>query len=188
MTFNTPMVRTALALAALTLAGGCATRNNATPAAPKAVAAATPEQQAALLGRVKSLQGNWQMPPHDGQPGGDVVFAVTSNGSAVREIMFPGTPHEMTNVYHMDGPTLVMTHYCAMGNQPRMRAVAPAPHAPIDLKFDSVTNLGAPDEMYMGGLQLVFIDPDHVEEHWTSYTAGKPAGAQVEAFKLARKK
>ena len=33
-----------------------------------------------------------------------------------------GTPMEMVTLYHMDGAELVATHYCAMGNQPRMRA------------------------------------------------------------------
>jgi hypothetical protein len=179
----------AIALVALAALTGCATSKNAAPMAPKAAAAATPQQQAALLDEVKSLAGTWQMPPHDGQPGKDVVFAVTASGSAVREIMFPGTAMEMTNLYHMDGPTLVMTHYCAMGNQPRMRATAPAKAGePIELKFDSVTNLAAPDQMYMGGMTLVFVDRDHFEEHWTSYTAGRPDGDHVDAFKLARKK
>ncbi len=36
--------------------------------------------------------------------------------------MYPGMEHEMTNMYTLDGNTLVMTHYCAGGNQPRMRA------------------------------------------------------------------
>jgi hypothetical protein len=169
---------------ALVLLAGCSTAGHA----PKAVAAATPDQKAQLLERVKALQGTWQMPPHGGAQGGELVFAVTSNGSAVREIMLPGTKDEMTNIYHMDGPTLVMTHYCAMGNQPRMRAVASGPHDPIDLKFDSVSNLGAPDQMYMGSMKLVIVDADHIEEQWTSYTAGKPDGQHVESFKLARKK
>jgi hypothetical protein len=176
------MKRTTVALV-LALLAGCSTANHG----PKAVATATPDQKAQLLDRVKALQGTWQIPPHDGQPASDVVFAVTSNGSAVREIMFPGSQHEMTNVYHMDGPTLVMTHYCAVGNQPRMRAIASGPSDPIDLKFDSVTNLASPDQSYMGGLKLVFVDANHIEEHWTNYANGKPDAHQMDGFKLVRK-
>jgi hypothetical protein len=172
---------------ALALLAGCATHKTATPGAPTPVAAATPAQQAALLDRVKALQGTWQIPAHDGLPESTIVFAVTANGSAVREIMFPGTPMEMTNLYHMDGPTMIMTHYCAMGNQPRVRAVAGGPHDPIDLKFDGVTNLSSPDQSYMGGLKLTIKDADHIEEAWTSYKAGQSEGEHA-AFQLTRKK
>ena len=61
--------------------------------------------------------------PVEGPDGeGIVEFRVSSNGSAVRELMYPGTEHEMTNMYTLEGNTLVMTHYCAGGNQPHMRA------------------------------------------------------------------
>jgi hypothetical protein len=92
----------------------------------------------------------------------------------------------MTNLYHMDGPSMVMTHYCAVGNQPKMRAVAGGPHDPIELKFDSVTNL-ASNQTYMGGMKLVIVDRDHIEEHWSNFRPGNAAGEQV-AFKLTRKK
>ncbi|MEZ6019293.1 MAG: hypothetical protein R3F17_04090 [Planctomycetota bacterium] len=42
----------------------------------------------------------------------------------MREIMFPGQPFEMTNVYRLDGNDLCVTHFCAVGNQPQMRATA----------------------------------------------------------------
>src|SRR2546421_11290186 len=107
----------ALSLVALIALAGCAST-----AAPHAATPATDAQRAALLDRVKQLQGTWEMTDDKGKNQVASVFAVSSNGSVVREIMFPGGPHEMTNVYHMDGPTMVMTHYCAMGNQPRLRA------------------------------------------------------------------
>ena len=48
------------------------------------------------------------------------LVRTTGGGSAVTETLFPGTAHEMMSVYHMDGDDLVLTHYCAGGNQPRM--------------------------------------------------------------------
>ena len=33
-----------------------------------------------------------------------------------------GTPMEMLTVYHMQGKDLVATHYCVLGNQPRLKA------------------------------------------------------------------
>src|SRR5262245_23553537 len=76
-----------------------------------------------LLDSVKALEGTWESKGPDGKVQ-VCEFKVSSAGSVVREIMFPGTPHEMTNVYSLDGNGLALTHYCAMGNQPHLRASA----------------------------------------------------------------
>ena len=128
--------------------------------------------QAGMLTKVKSLEGDWTTPPGpDGKPG-VISFHTSSAGSVVREIMFPGTDHEMTNMYHMDGPACVVTHYCAMNNQPLMAATQMDGNS-LAFKTRSVSNHASNDEGYMGGLTLTFVDADHVEEHWTSYKSGK---------------
>ena len=68
---------------------------------------------------------------------GDLVarYAVTAGGTAVMETVFPGTQHEMVTVYHADGPDIVLQHFCMEGNQPRMRAKAPAA-ARVEFAFD----------------------------------------------------
>ena len=75
-----------------------------------------------MLARIKQLAGEWEMEDEGGVRHHVATFSVTAAGSAVREIMFPGSEMEMTNLYHMDGSELVITHYCAAGNQPRMVA------------------------------------------------------------------
>jgi hypothetical protein len=45
----------------------------------------------------------------------------SAGGSVVMETMMAGTDYEMINMYHLDGDDLVLTHYCAGGNQPTMR-------------------------------------------------------------------
>jgi hypothetical protein len=170
----------ALPLVSLIAFAGCASSH-----APRAVAPANDAQRAALLDRVKQLQGTWEVTDDKGKPVTASVFAVSSGDSVVREIMFPGQAHEMTNVYHMDGPTMVMTHYCAMGNQPRLRAAAGAPGGPIELKLDSVSNFAA-DQAYMGELTLTMADADHVTEHWRSFKDGQVQEDTV--FQLHRKK
>lgn len=113
------LVRTIVGIAAAAVfIGGCASGKHTRS---DVVAKASETQTNELLGKVKTLEGEWTLTGPDGQPG-SIVFKTSSAGSVVRETMFPGQPHEMTNVYHMDGPTCVVTHYCAAGNQPRMRA------------------------------------------------------------------
>jgi hypothetical protein len=160
------------------ISGGCATNR------AQVVTPATDAQRAELLDTLKSLEGTWTMDDENGQTITASVFTVSSGGSVVREIMFPGQPHEMTNVYHMDGPDMVVTHYCAVGNQPRMRATPGNEPGTIAFEFDSVTNMTKPDEHRMSGLVLVMKDQDHIVQKWTSFSGDK-ATDTVE-FELTR--
>lgn len=63
----------------------------------------------------------------------EVSCELTSAGKVVLETMMPGTPGEMMTVYYVDGEDLVLLHYCASGNQPRMK-LEPSTDA-ADLKF-----------------------------------------------------
>src|SRR5258708_3038180 len=76
------------------------------------------------LEKMKTLVGTWVMADKDGKPTDEVVsvIKVTAGGSAIHETLFPGQPHEMVSIYTADGSDLVMTHYCMLGNQPRMKA------------------------------------------------------------------
>ena len=127
-------------------------------------------QRDALFSVVSSLEGEWKGVAPDGQPGTS-VFHVTSNGSVVRETMLPGTPYEMTNMYSLDGNDLVMTHYCAGGNQPTMRAES-FDGDRFKFEFEGVRDLKAQDEVYMGEMMLVIVDEDTIEQHWRALKGG----------------
>jgi hypothetical protein len=179
---SSTVVVLALSAAAL-LVSGCQTSPSSS--GPRAVTPATGAEKAALIDRVKQLDGEWTMTDDKGQTVTGCTFKTTSKGSAVREIMFPGSDHEMTNLYHMDGPTLVLTHYCAVGNQPRMRAVAGSPGR-IDFKFDNVTNWTGASQTYMGQMSIELVDADHIIEHWYHIKDGKTADPV--SFELTRKR
>ena len=86
------------------------------------------------MNQAKKLAGTWLAADQDGKPTDQVVsiIKVTAGGSAVHETLFPGQPHEMVSIYTVDGPDLVMTHYCVLGNQPRMKADPKARVALVD--------------------------------------------------------
>src|SRR5262245_32281969 len=73
---------------------------------------------------LKGLVGDWVVLGKDGKPTDAIVssFRVTAGGNTVQETLFPGTDKEMVTMYHLDGEDLVLTHYCMLGNQPRLRA------------------------------------------------------------------
>src|SRR3954452_7586493 len=95
------------------------------------------------LERLKKLAGTWVAADPRGKPTDQVVsvIKVTAGGSAVHETLFPGQPHEMMSVYHCDGPDLVMTHFCMLGNQPHMKADPKSPANQICFKFAGGSNL-----------------------------------------------
>jgi hypothetical protein len=101
---------------------GCASGTGSCCEAAAPAPADLAARDAELFDPIKALAGQWGMTDETGNLAMTAEFTVSSANSIVREIMFPGHEHEMTNVYHMDGPNLVITHYCAAGNQPRMIA------------------------------------------------------------------
>jgi hypothetical protein len=136
--------------------------------------------------RLKSLAGTWVMKDEEGRERVAMVTKVTSNGSVVHETMFPGSPdHEMVNTYHMDNGTLVMTHYCAVGNQPRMHCVEQDDGRYVFVLRD-ITNRAKPGDPYMGALTVTIIGEDRLVQDWTHYEGGREGGKAH--FEATRKK
>ncbi len=144
--------------------------------------------KASALDAFKALAGEWTgKMDHDGEGGDAVVtYKVTSGGSAVVETIGPGTEHEMVTIIHADGDDLVLTHYCAIGNQPRMRAPGKLADNKVAFAFEGATNLASAKAMHMHDVTFTFVDQDTIKSEWTSYSEGAPAGKAV--FELKRKK
>ena len=151
----------------------------------KGAAAATDSK--AAFEKIKGLAGTWEGTGAEEMPGPVTSqYRVTGGGSAVVETLFPGTPHEMVTVYHMDGPDLVMTHYCAVGNQPRMKLDKAASKGDeLYFVYAGGSNVDPAKGMYMHDVKLILQSGDKLEEDWTSYSDGKKAKTSV--FKIARK-
>lgn len=181
-----PQFALSFVFAGSALLAGCASMTHG-DMSPKVVKAATPAEKAALLEQMKKLAGTWEMKDEKGNTTTAAVFTVSSNGSAVREVMMPGGPEEMTNMYTMDGDALLMTHYCAMGNQPHMKAhVGPKANV-ITFETAGVSNLTDPNGLYMGSMTLTIVDNDHLRADWVSIKNGKAEGEKM-PFELTRKK
>ncbi len=130
-----------------------------------------------LLGAIKNLEGNWQT-----DDGSTTTFEVTSSGSVVREVLFAGQAHEMTNMYSLDGNGLNMVHYCGMGNQPRMRATS-IQNSKIIFSPIGVADRLSAEETYMGAMTLTLIDEDTIEASWTSFSGLETGDKMVFLYK-----
>jgi hypothetical protein len=149
--------------------------------------------------KLKTLVGSWKAKSSEEQKAAikkehgddhpteaDVTFKLTGAGSALVETQFPGMPHEMVSVYHLDGNELRVTHYCAAGNQPRVK-LDRAHSTPEDLifVFDGGTNLDPEKDMHIHGVRIKFEKDGVVNSAWDGYVDGKKASTTT--FMLSRK-
>ena len=139
----------------------------------------------AAFDRLKALAGSWKgtVASKEG-PSAEVRWEVISARTAVMETLFPGTDHEMRSVYFMDGPDLVLTHYCAMGNQPRMKLAASSTADELVFEFAGGTNLDPARDVHVHEGRIRLLDPEHMEAEWAVRDRGRQTGTN--RFFLAR--
>lgn len=134
--------------------------------------------------KMKALVGVWEGRDGDGNTI-TVSYRLVSNGTSLMETLDNSQEKEsMITMYHLDGNRLMMTHYCSMGNQPRMRLTTMTPTL-LTFSFFDGTNLTSKDDAHMHKLAITWMDKDHINEEWTMRSGGKDAHAVV--FKLERK-
>ena len=130
---------------------------------------------------IKSLPGTWEGDTRMGPV--QVTFKTTAGGSAVMSEILG--KEDMITMFNLDGPgRLLMTHYCAAGNEPRMEASISPDGKVITFNFVDATNLAAPDTGHMQKMVLTLVDDNHHTEEWTFVDHGKE---HKEMFDLHRK-
>jgi hypothetical protein len=135
--------------------------------------------------RLKILAGSWIADGEDGKPFSSSIRLV-SNDTALEETFETAKEHQMITVYSADGDRVALTHYCSIGNQPRMET--PAANSVTDefvFSFTGATNLPAPDAPHMHRLVLQIDDADHFSETWTFR---EKLGDTKRTFNFVRKK
>lgn len=138
---------------------------------------------AAAFGRLRSLIGTWQGKTGDGRPV-TLAYRLISGDTCLEETLETGEGGGMVSIYCPDGDGLLMTHYCAANNQPRMRAgKLSGDRNVLAFSFVDASNLRSESAGHMRGLRITFQDPDHFTQDWTYRHAGKD---QVDTFSYAR--
>lgn len=142
------------------------------------------------LEKMKTLVGTWVMVDKDGKPTDEVVSVIklTAGGSAVHETIFPGQPHEMISVYTAEGSDLVLTHYCMLGNQPKLKADAKSPSNKLNFEFAGGSNLDPKKDKHMHAATFTIVDADHLEIDGVGWENGGPSKEMCHGMKLVRKK
>ena len=122
--------------------------------------------------RMKSLVGRWEGTA-EGNPV-TLTYKLVSNGTSLMETMdMPGESETMITMYHPDGGDLLATHYCASGNQPRLRLRSAGDPGMLDFAFVDATNVPNSTGEVMQRLIVTFKDADHFQQTWTVKKDGR---------------
>lgn len=130
-------------------------------------------QPTPMFNRIKSLVGKWEFHAEKGSVI-RVSYRLVSRGSVLVQSFFTASGYETMTVFHVDGANLMATHYCAQGNQPRLRLDAASMPDHLTFVFFDATSLASPTASHLVKLELIFTGPDEYTETETYEEDGKP--------------
>jgi hypothetical protein len=109
----------------------CATPSSAQPG---------PLQPDQAFQALKSFVGDWQGVTESGRTF-LVSYRLIANDTVLVESWTMSPTRTSMTVYHMDGDTLIATHYCPQGNQPRLQYSPTTSNERLHFSFRDATNL-----------------------------------------------
>lgn len=144
----------ALALSLSLAAIGCASHKPAADAAAPGI-----DASAGWTRLVERLPGTWSATTESGSSL-EVSYRLVSRDSALLETFGADPAAQTFSVYHPDGRGLMLTHYCAQGNQVRLRA-SEVSDSRVTFVYLDATNAGSSHSVMH---ELVFVlGPDTLE-------------------------
>lgn len=171
---------THLTVLLLTAAAGFAAATGRPPEGGRALDAA------AAFARLAALEGTWEAEGASG-PKATVTFELVSNGTVLvehyRNPALPGAGHMMT-AFHLDGETLLLTHYCIANNQPTLRAERFDPATgELQFEFLRATGLRTQRAGHMRRARYRLEGPDAITSEWEFFENGSRKMTEVERFR-----
>jgi hypothetical protein len=138
---------------------------------------------------IKALVGDWQGSYEwigkNRKGPMNAKYYLTGNGTAVVEDLIVDGNANMTTVYHLDGADLRATHYCAAGNQPRLKATSmEGDNKVVKFHMVDITNMPTPKAGHVRDLELRLTSASQITILFTFVGSGKES---VERIELARK-
>jgi hypothetical protein len=131
--------------------------------------------------RLKALAGEWHGRTPQGRDIG-LCYRLTANGSSLVETWDLGAGRESLTIYHMDGDVLVASHFCPLGNQPRL-ALRRASADRLEFEFRDGTNLDPAADAHQHNFWIEFHGPEAMVR---SETYREGAGEETEEVRYGR--
>lgn len=110
------------------------------------------------LDSFKSLQGKWAIQSEGKSLTIRMTYASGSKGSIVTEQF-----GQELSVFYQDGPSLLMTHYCNGGNQPRLKLSAQSQPGLLEFDMFDITNLKSPDAAHVQRIIYRIVDANRFD-------------------------
>jgi len=127
--------------------------------------------------KLKTLAGTWEG-TFEGTPL-HVTLRVTSMGNALMHEMKGGGPENPITMFDVDADRLLLTHYCDVGNRPRMVGKMSPDGKTLEFNFLDIG--GSTQDGHMQHVVFNFIDSDHHTELWEFAMAdGKSMGGLLD--------
>ncbi len=131
---------------------------------------------AEAFAKMKTLAGKWEAITPKGERAILVYELAARDTTLVERFTDEGSNYytNMMTMFYVNGKNLDLTHYCAVNNQPTMRAVLPLVDAnTIAFDFVGATNLSDANAGHMHKAVFRFAGADRVISEWTWREGGK---------------
>ena len=125
--------------------------------------------------RLQSLTGSWKIsdPQTPSKAAFRISYKLISRDSALVETFGDPDGPVTETVYHLDGENLMATHYCAQGNQPRLRLQGESTDTALHFSFLDITNLKHAEDSHLIDLRFSWRTDGKIEREETYIEAGK---------------
>jgi hypothetical protein len=148
----------------------------------------------AAFKRLTTLIGTWDVSERDNPNTKEIAtYTFAGRGVLAEDLRAPGDAKasvmgHMYTAYHLDKGTLVMTHFCGAGNQPRMRVTSVTDGGrKISFQMYDITNLATAESFRSDAVDVIFLAEDRVDlvYHGSRGPGGSIKSEQV--FQLRRR-
>lgn len=136
----------------------------------KPMAASLEVDSALVFSELAALVGRWEGTNEEGNPVA-IEYSLTANGTALVEHWFFHNGMEALTIYHPDGDQMMATHYCPIGNQPRLDLKRRKPDGTLEFEYVAATNLPDIELPHEHAFDLRIIDANTIHRNET-YRAG----------------
>lgn len=148
-------------------------------------AAAEPITPRAAFAQLQTLVGEWEGKTEKGRAL-KVSYRLTANNTVLIETWTLGPTRESLTLYHMDNESLIATHYCPVGNQPRLRFKEGGSASVFVFEFVSATNLPKPEAAHQHRFEMELLQPNSFARSETYLENGKGEPERIVYSRIVR--
>jgi hypothetical protein len=139
----------------------------------------------AAFAKLQTLAGEWEGKTETGRVL-KVSYRLTANNTVLVETWTLSPQRESLTLYHMDNESLIATHYCPVGNQPRLRFKEGGSASLFAFEFLSATNLPKPEVAHQHRFEMELLNANSFARSETYLENGKGEPERIVYSRIIR--